>query len=68
MQEMHLPGLEDPPLEKEMAIHSVFLPGESRRAWWATVSSRGPKRVGHDLVTELQNNNKRCVNRHREVK
>ena len=58
-----IPGLEDP-LEKEMATHSVFLPRESmdRRAWWATVSSWGHKRVRHDLATKLKNSNKRCEN------
>ena len=47
-----------------MATHSVFLPRESmdRRAWWATVSSWGHKRVRHDLATELKNSNKRCEN------
>ena len=40
-------GQEDP-LEKEMATHSVFLPGESqgREAWWAAVY--GSHRVGHN--------------------
>ena len=33
-----------------------------RRDCWATVSSWGRKRVGHDLATELQNSNKRCGN------
>ena len=39
----------DESLEKEMASHSVFLPGESRGG--------SLKRVGHDLATK-QNNKK----------
>ena len=56
MQERRVPSLggEDP-LEKEMATHSVFLPGKSmdRWAWLGTVLG-GPKRVGHDLVIKQQ--------------
>ena len=56
MQETQVRSLggEDP-LEKEMATHSVFLPGKSygqRRL--VGYSPRGRKRVGHDLTTKGQ--------------
>ena len=65
MQEMQVPSLgwkipwrrKWPPTQYSCRENPM-----DRRACWATVSSWGRKRVGHDLATELQNSNKRCGN------
>ena len=47
-------GWEDP-LEKEMATHSIFLPGKSHgQRSLVGYSPWGLKRVGHDLTTKKQ--------------
>ena len=49
-----IPGVEDP-LEKEMATHSVFLPGKFHgQRSLVGYSPWSCKRVGHDLVTKQQ--------------
>ena len=54
MQETWVPSLGwEGPLEKEMATHSVFLPGKSHgHKSLVGYSPWGHKRVGHDLATK----------------
>ena len=56
MQETWVPSLGwEGPLEKEMATHSVFLPGKSHgHKSLVGYSPWGHKRVGHDLATKQQ--------------
>jgi len=44
-------GQEDPP-KKEMATHSIFLPGKSH-GWRSWLQSMGSQRVGHNLATSF---------------
>ena len=44
-------GQEDP-LKKEMATHSIFLPGKSH-GWRSLLQSMGSQRVGHNLATSF---------------
>ena len=59
MQETRVQSLDrEDPLEKEMATTALFLPGKSdEQRSLADYNSWDHKRVGHDLETEIQQEN-----------